>query len=203
MKKFNYSLLLMIFTLLAACGPTQKVERVSPDTTTDLSGRWNDTDARLVADNMIKDVLGSPWLERYRKNHDGKDPVVIVGPVRNESMEHIDTEVFTTDLERELINSGEVRFVADQQQRDAIRKERMDQQSHASYDTAKRLAQEVGADFMLIGSINSIVDQSLSKKTSTVFYTTNLELVNIETNEKAWIGNKKIKKVIKRGILRG
>ncbi|HKI47157.1 MAG TPA: penicillin-binding protein activator LpoB [Balneolales bacterium] len=203
MKTINHYLLLLFIALLAACGPTQKVERVSPDTTTDLSGRWNDTDARLVAQTMIKDVLGSPWLERFRKNHDGKNPVVIVGPVRNESMEHIDTEVFTTDLERELINSGEVRFVADPQQREAIRKERMDQQSYSSYDTAKRLAQEVGADFMLIGNVNSIVDQSLSRKTSTIFYDTNLELVNIETNEKAWIGNKKIKKVIKRGIFRG
>lgn len=191
-----------IFCLILGACATQKVTRVSSDTTTDLSGRWNDTDARLVANEMIKDVISSRWLQDYRQNHSGNDPVVIVGHIRNESMEHIDTDVFTKDLERELINSGEVRFVAGKNEREQIREERLNQQKYSSYESMKRLAQELGADYMLIGNLNSIQDESLTGKTITIFYNTNLELIDIETNEKAWIGNKKIKKIIKRGVFR-
>lgn len=196
MKALFFSLGLML--TLSGCGGSSKtVTRVAADTQTDLSGRWNETDARLVAEEMIKDVTSKPWLQRHT-DAKGKPPVLIVGRIRNESMEHIDTEVFTKDLERELINSGLVEFVAGTKESDAVRKERMDQQSNASFETAKALAQEVGADFMLIGNISSIMDQTTSGKDQSVFYTVNLELVNIETNQKVWLGNKKIKKFINR-----
>ena len=60
----------------------------------------------------------------------------------------------------------------------------------------KKWGQELGADFMLQGTINSIVDQD--KKTKVIFYQVDMELTNVETNEKVWIGNKKIKKVVKK-----
>jgi len=59
----------------------------------------------------------------------------------------------------------------------------------------KRRDKEQGADFMLQGTINSIVDEY--KRDKTVYYQVDLELTNIETNEKVWIGDKKIKKMIK------
>ena len=201
MKRLTYSMAILCLIVFGACA-TQKVTRVSPDTTTDLSGRWNDTDARLVADAMIGEVIHSPWLNIFRRAHDGNNPVVIVGNIRNESMEHIDTDIFTKELERALVNSGEVNFVAGPQEREQIRQERLDQQQHASYESMKKLAHELGADYMLIGNLSSIRDESLTGKTITMFYTTNLELINIETNEKAWIGNKKIKKLIRRGVFR-
>lgn len=184
-----------------ACAPSQKVSRVGADTRTDLSGKWNDTDARLVADEMIADALDKPWLERFNAQH-GKPPVAVVGRVRNETMEHIDTEVFTKEMERVFVNSGLVNVVANSQERGQLRDERQEQQSYASYETAKALAQELGADFMLIGNISSILDEDLSGRESAIFYTVNLELVNVETNQKVWIGNKKIKKVIERSRYR-
>ena len=201
MKSNTYLFLGLLMSLFLACR-TQKVTRVAPDTTTDLSGFWNETDARLVSEKMIDDVLSSYWLRNFRDRHDHKNPVVIVGNIRNDSMEHIDTEVFSKELERALINSGEVRFVANPNEREAIRAEREDQQTYSSFETAKKMARELGADYMLIGNINSIQDQSITGRTITMFYTTNLELINIETNEKEWIGNKKIKKVIQRGYIR-
>lgn len=184
--------------LLAGCGgSTKTVSRVAADTQTDLSGRWNETDAQMVAQEMIKDVMSRPWLQKHT-DEKGKQPVVVVGKVRNESMEHIDTEVFTKEIERELVNSGLVEFVANKKESAVVRDEKMSQQSNASWETAKALAQEVGADFMLLGNISSIMDQSGSGKQQSVFYTVNLELINIETNQKVWIGNKKIKKAISR-----
>ena len=198
----NLLLLSLTVLLAVACTPSQKVTRVDPGTQTDLSGGWNDTDARLVAEEMISDVVSKPWLDQFNRS-EGKPPVVIVGRVRNETMEHIDTEVFTKEMERVFVNTGKVTMVADSRESEQIRDERADQQQYASYETTKKMAMELGADFMLIGNINSIVEESVSGKEAAVFYTVNLELVNVETNQKVWIGNKKIKKIIERRNFRG
>ncbi len=188
-------LALALLALLAGCGGSQKVYRIDPETQTDLSGKWNDTDARLVAEEMINDALRRPWLTNFVEKN-GRKPVVTVGTIRNKSSEHIDTETFTNDFERELLNSGQVRFVASKDVRDEIRDERFEQQDFASKETMKKIRNETGADFILLGSINTIVDEI--EGTRVVFYQTDLEMINIETMEKVWIGTKKIKKEISR-----
>ena len=200
--KYSFLSIIMLAMLITACRPSNKVSRIDPGSTTDLSGRWNDTDARLVSEEMISDALTKPWLNQFSRNNQ-KPPVVIVGRVRNESMEHIDTEVFTKEMERAFVNSGSVSIVASSDERREIREERADQQENASFETTKKMAQELGADFMMIGNINSIVDETIDNRTLAVFYTVNLELVNVETNQKVWIGNKKIKKLIERRNYRG
>jgi len=183
--------------VILACAPTVKTTRVSTDQTTDLSGRWNDTDAGLVAQEMIKDVLSRAWYSDFLSNHDERKPVVIVGSVRNLSTEHIETDTFISDMERELINSSMVKFVASKGERAEVRDEKLDQQTQASEETAKRLAAETGADFMLQGSIKTIIDAIEGKQAK--FYQTDLQLINLETSEKVWIGTKKIKKIVTQG----
>jgi uncharacterized protein (TIGR02722 family) len=180
--------------LLFNCGgPSRTVSRVQADQTTDISGKWNDTDSRLTAEAMIKDVLSRPWLTDYEMDK-GKKPTVIVGTIRNKSSEHIPVDAFVKDMERELINSGQVEFVASKTERNEVREERMDQQTNASVETAKELGNETGADYMLKGTINSFVDGFEGQKA--VSYQVDLELINLETNSKVWLGNKKIKKMI-------
>jgi len=181
--------------LLTGCSSTS-VKRVDVDETIDLSGQWNDTDSRLVAEEMIGDVLSRPWVQDFRVRTGGQAPVVIVGTVRNRSDEHINTRTFVKNLERALINSGEVNFVAAPGEREEIRAERKDQAAHSSEKTAKEEGQEIGADFMLQGSINTITDRIEGKEVK--FYQVNLELSHIETHRKVWIGEKKIKKVVKK-----
>jgi len=178
---------------LTGCGESKTVTRVEPDQAIDLSGDWNDTDSRQVAEEMIKDVLNRPWLSDF-KGEKKRTPVVIVGTVRNRSTEHISATTFTKNLERELINSGRVDFVASKEERDEIRDERTDQQEFATQESLKKFQQETGADFMLRGDISSIVDQDGGARVK--YYQVNLELINIETNKKAWIGEKKIKKLV-------
>ena len=184
---------------LFAQGCSRKVvKRVDTTETIDLSGRWNDTDSRLVSEEMIRDCLNHPWIQEFVAQ-EGRAPVVIVGAVRNRTFEHISTETFIKDLERALVNSGEVRVVANPLERQEVREEREDQQEYATPETRKKLAAETGADYMLTGSIESIVDQEGNQKV--VFYQVNLELIDLETNVKSWIGQKKIKKLIKRALI--
>jgi uncharacterized protein (TIGR02722 family) len=194
--KGSLLLLTTVVTILAVTpGCKTTVERVGAEETIDLSGRWNDTDSQLVSAEMVADLASRPWIEEYTSKT-GKKPVVIVGNIRNKSSEHIETETFTKDLERELINSGRLKFVANSVERGELRQERKEQQTWSREETQKRLAAETGADFMLQGSIKSIVDQE--GKEQVIFYQIDLEMVQLESNEKVWIGNKKIKKHIKR-----
>ncbi len=185
--------LCVLAVLVAGCGSSSKVYRIDSETVTDVSGKWNDTDARLVAEEMVGDCLSRPWLIDFVAGA-GQKPFVTVGNIRNKSSEHIDTETFSTDFERELINSGQIRFVATRDQREDVRDERYDQRDFASQETMKKLREETGADFILLGAIKSIVDEA--EGTRVVYYQTDLELIHIESAEKVWIGTKKVKKEI-------
>ncbi len=192
MKKVFVALLLVPFVF--ACGP--KVKRVETNLVKDVSGGWNDTDAQMVAQEMITDCLQGGWYAKYLAQNGGKEPVVIVGTVTNESSEHINTRVFVEEMQRALINSGKVDFVASSSERGEVRQERLEQDEFASEATRKAFGKEVGADFMLSGVLSSIVDKSGSK--ALVYYQTNLKLINIETNKIVWNGEKKIKKYVTR-----
>lgn len=188
-------LLLVSFVSLSGCGKEKRVTRINPEVITDLSGRWNDTDSQMVAETMVKEMTGQPWLENFFAKT-GKPPVVIVGRVLNKSHEHINVGTFVTDLQRELTNSQKVVFVAGKEEREDIREERKEQAVYSREDTQKRPGRELGADYMMNGTISTIVDESLGTKA--VFYQVDLELVDLENNVKSWYGQKKIKKVVER-----
>lgn len=192
--KYIYLLLIATSCLFIQSCSSHKVQRVDTSETIDLSGRWNDSDSRMTADAMVDQILGEDWIHNHLSAKREK-PVVIVGLVYNKSHEHIDAETFIKDVERSFIKSGKVRLVQAGDKREELRRERAGQQEFASVETAKKWGKELGADYMLNGDINSIVDTY--KKERINYYQINLELTNIETNEVVWIGEKKIKKYIR------
>ena len=198
-QKMFYFAVLFILTFMMGCSSAPKVTRVETKKQIDLSGGWNDYDAQLAAEEMIKDCLQRPWLESFYKSN-GKNPTVIVGHVVNSTSEHINTGVFTKYLERELLNSGKVGFAASPEEREQIRTEREDQQKgYTSPETMAKLGREMGAHYMLIGSLNSIKDEIKGK--FVILYQVNLELINLENNTKVWIGQKDIKKYVEQSRL--
>ena len=195
MNKLLSCLLFVGIIVSVGCGPTKQVTRIDSHTTVDLSGRWNDTDSRLVADQIIDDCLNHTWINDHAIQTSSK-PVVIVSNIRNKSNEHIATQTFVSDIERAFVNSGKVRTVLSKSERDEIREERADQSENAAIESIKRRGRELGADYMMTGQINTIEDREGGKQI--VFYQTDLTLTHIESNEKVWIGTKKIKKFIGR-----
>ena len=191
------SAVLVALTLFVS-GCATSVERVDVDKTIDLSGAWNDTDSQLVSAEMMQDVLARAWLEDFTRTHK-RQPAVIVGEVRNLSHEHINVNTFVSDLERSMINSNRVQFVASSTERQDIRDERKDQDLNASEATRKAMGEEKGADFMLKGTINTIIDAS--GKTQLRFYQVDLTLISLVDNRKVWVGQKKIKKLVERSKL--
>jgi len=196
MKRIITSIAIMAATVLTlnSCKSTPAVQRVDENSVTDLSGRWNETDSRITAEEITAELMSHSWYSTYAAENNGKKPVIIVGMITNKSHEHIPAETFSKDIEKQIINSGRMKLVQAGAMREEIRAERADQQNFASQSTMKKFGLENGADFMLQGTINSIVDQAGKQKT--VFYQIDLELTNIQTNDKVWIGDRKIKKVI-------
>lgn len=194
-------LLVPLLSVIAimGCSTAPKVERVDSDEVTDLSGQWNDTDSRLVSDEMVQDALGGIWIDRFIRT-ERRTPVVIVGDVRNLSHEHINVQTFVRDIERALLSSGEVEFVASRGERGEVREERKDQDIHAREDTRNPMGMEIGADFMLKGSINTIFDTI--RGTQAKYYQVDLDLISLADNRKVWVGQKKIKKIVTHGSIR-
>ena len=195
--------LVFVLSILTGCVAT-RVTRTSTKEITDLSGRWNDVDSRLVAEAMIEDFTSAPWLSRFHQEHavppqqyGKRKPVIIVSTILNKSHEHIEPDTFIKDIERAIIHRGEVRIVANSTFKEKLRSERASQTDFVSPETQKQFGRELGADYMVFGTINTIVDTE--GKNKVIFYQINLELANLETNELVWIGDKKIKKYIGRG----
>lgn len=193
MKRYLIVLLTVAVVLIGGCATGPTVTRTASDEVIDLSGRWNDTDSRLTAETMVSSMLSGGWLERFTSD-EGRPPVVIVGSIRNKSSEHIDAETFIKDIERELINSGRVTFVAAGAAREELRDEREDQQSNATQSTAAALAAETGADYMMQGVITSQTDAIDGKRAT--LYKVDMELIGLENNQKVWIDTKEIKKLV-------
>jgi len=194
-------LLGLLFLASCATGTRTTVGRIDPNTQTDLSGYWNDTDVRIVCEALITDCLNAPRVNNAIANMGGKTPVVLVGRFRNDSREQIDTAIISKTMETVIFNSGKLDFVAGGDVRDELRAERQDQQYQASEETASRLANETGADFMLFGSVRSIEDRAGNQTVRTYFVSA--ELTNLETNQRLWMGEyNEIKKVITRSKAR-
>jgi uncharacterized protein (TIGR02722 family) len=191
---------LALIALAAVSACATKVERLDESQAVDLSGAWNDTDSRMVSQEMIQDSLARAWLQEFRGRPGQNRPAVIVGEVRNMSHEHINTQTFTLEMERALINSGKVDFVASKAERGGIRDERKDQDINAREDTRNAMGKELGADFVLTGTINTIVDPS--GDTQVRFYQVNMTLISLADNRKVWVGQKDIRKLVTRSKLR-
>ncbi len=193
MKRYVLFVISALVLLIAGCATGPTVTRTASDEVIDLSGRWNDTDSRMTAETMVSSMLSGGWLERFRSG-EGREPVVIVGTVRNKSSEHIDADTFIKDIERELVNSGQVIFVVGGEARKELRDERDDQQSNATQSTAAALAAETGADYMMQGTITSQTDAI--EGTRATLYKVDMELISLENNQKVWIDTKEIKKLV-------
>ena len=192
-KLKNIAYTAMLGLIISSC--SRQVTRINTENAADISGRWNVTDSRLVAEEMTKSISSGKWLSSHLESKAGKKPTVIVGLVQNKSHEHIDAETFTKDVESSFIQNGSIRLVQGGKKREELRAEKADQQDNASVSTMKKFGLESGADYILQGSINSIVDSH--KRNKVVYYQVNLELTDILTNEVVWIGDKKITKAVK------
>jgi hypothetical protein len=189
-------LVLGTVVLVNGCGKSVEVARVDSGQEIALTDKWNDEDSRLVAEEMINDMLSFPWISQFNQRFPGKEPLVTVQRVRNKSHEHIAVDTFVNDIKRAVIRSGKAGFIATLEERQDTRAELADQDMNASADTRMEMGEEDGANFVLSGTINSIVDQLDGQRVT--YYQVDLKLINLQTAREVWNGSKKIKKFMER-----
>ena len=196
MRTLRYISVCVVISLLFFSCATTSINRVDAAQQTDISGYWNDTDVRLICNALIEDCITSPRIERFAQENK-RLPVFIIGRFKNDSSEHIDTSIIVKKMQTAILNSGKAEFVADSASREEVRTEREEQNmGNASEETAKALGNETGADFLLQGSVKSMVQKAGNTTVRT--YHVSADLINIETNRIIWSGfNDDIKKVIK------
>jgi hypothetical protein len=185
----------MLLLVATAC-VSKRVTRIEPSAVTDLSGRWNDTDSRLVANQLIEQTLAAGWAKRYTDTHAGEPPAVLIGTFANNTAEHIAVGTFVKDIERALLTTGSARVVASGDERAELRGERKDQQQFARADTRSKLGPSPAARNALAGELQAIED--VDGRERVVFYQVDAALVDLETNAKVWVGQHKIKKYVER-----
>src|SRR5699024_8619305 len=127
---------------------------------------FGSTDLQMIANQMVDDLLTFPPVVQLTAN---RRPVVFVDQVQNRTTEHIDTESVTDSIRTKLIQSGKFRFV-DMKVVESVRKQLDFQQDSGMVDpeTAVRVGNQVGAEFMLYGALTSIVKRD--GKTKDVYY---------------------------------
>jgi uncharacterized protein (TIGR02722 family) len=191
--RFNSVVIIIFIVLSVSCQP-RTVTRINPDTQIDLSGRWNDSDSRLVADKMIHDLFDSERFKEYA-NANGKKPTIVVGLIKNKTSEHIDAANYIKKFEMAIYNSNVADLVESDEFRDKLRQERAEQQDFADPATMAQWGKEIGADLMLFGEMSSETDEYNNRRV--VNYVTTLFLTDIETNKRVWYGQHEIKKMVK------
>ncbi len=198
LAKTTISVVSISILFLSACfysaQPARRVTRVNANAQTDLTGKWNDTDANIVARHLVKSCLRHPWAKSFRSKT-GRLPVIKLDLVRNRTSEYeVKPKFFTKQIERELINSGIVKVVAGYDETGRARREKDDQSKHSSDATKKEHQQETGADFLLNGYVVSQIQRAGG--TSVKAYMVTLELTSVQGQNKVGTGFKKSKKVV-------
>jgi penicillin-binding protein activator len=190
-----------LMALAAGCassgGGDWNVKRVDPATSTDVDYRFNDQDAREIFQAMARDVLARPWIDNHMRENGGQRPIVYLATIRNNTQDYINTELFTNQIQEEMINGQRVRVKAERDARQELRDERLDTR-YNDPATVKAIAKEINADYAIMGSINDVKQRNTSGRTVVNYYQATLELINIETAEKVWSNTAEIKKVARR-----
>ena len=198
-KSVFVSLLFLSSLFFFSCSSTSVKRYDANESVKDLSGYWNDNDVNLVCTSLIDSCIKSKRVANFKASR-GRTPVVIIGTIKNKSVERIDTSILAKRFQNVIINDGTLEFVADSSQREELRAEKYDQAENA-YETAKSIGNETAADFMLQGSVTTIVDTDGRQQVRT--YQVDMQLVDLETNKIIWSDqNNDIKKYIKKSAVK-
>lgn len=184
MKKSNVFLISVIFAVVFAFSSCETTKVSTDVAAEDINGYWSQKDVNEISKAMIDEVILSPRVAKFEVAN-ARVPVVIVGKISNKSRENIDTSLLAKSFQTAIINSGVLEFVADAGQRTQLREEKADQADYA-YDTAKSIGNEQAADFMLQGSVSTLVQTE--GKNSVRSYTVDMQLIDIESNRIIWQG---------------
>jgi uncharacterized protein (TIGR02722 family) len=188
-KYFVYLIAFGCVVGLSGCGPKAYVkgEYDEVQTENNMNDLWSETDMQKVVADLVASMTTHPEISNAKK-----PPIVMVTKLQNKTSEHIDTQSVMDMVRVELSRGGRVAFV-DKEARDDVAEEYGYQNSGMVSDVSKKgPGGQVGADFIINGRLDSIVQEVGKEKT--VYYKVTLNLTNLKTNVISWTDYKQIRK---------
>lgn len=181
--------LLVMLISLASCGPKAftKGDYDDPTRVELLDDKFNEADMQQMADTVIKAMVACAYVANAPK-----PPVVIVEKVQNRTEEHIDTVSMTDKIRTALIKSGKVRFVNKQERGTLDEEYDYNAGGNVSGPTAKKRGAQIGADYILSGSIATNIQQVGDDKF--IYYKLTMNLTNMDTSTIDCVEDKELRK---------
>ena len=194
MKKLVWSLTLSLIavftmTLVTGCGPKAFVKGEYDDVEKDnnLNDSWSETDMQRVVKDLVGSMIAHPAIGNAKR-----PPIVMVTKLQNKTDEHIDTQNIMDMVRVELQRGGRVAFVDKEAREDVAEEYNYQNSGMVDEGTKKGPGGQIGADFIVNGRLDSIV-QEVGKDKS-VYYKVTLNLTNLKTNLVVWSDYKQLRK---------
>lgn len=191
--KISILVLLTLSFFITQCGPKAFVKGQYDDVQREnlLNDQWSETDMQNAVKDLVASLVNHPSIANAKT-----PPVVMVTQLQNKTSEHIDTQSIMDMFRVELMNSGRVEFI-DKEARQDIKDEYDYQNSGVvSEESKKGPGGQIGADFIVNGRMDSIVQEV--GKDKTVYYKMTMNLTNLKTSKMVWSNYKQMRKQFKK-----
>jgi penicillin-binding protein activator len=195
MKISNFSavVLVMASLIIFGCGPKAFVKGDYQDVEKEnnLNDQWSETDMQKTVKTMVDSLIAHPVIANAKT-----PPIVIVTGLQNKTSEHIDTQSIMDMVRVELMKTGKVSFIDKEARGDISEEYNYQNSGMVGAETKKGPGGQIGADFIVNGRLDSIVQEVGKEKT--VYYKMTLNLTNLKTSVINWTDQKEIRKYYKK-----
>lgn len=192
-NKMIVSLFSIVLLGVVSCGPKAFVKGQYDDVNREnlLNDQWSETDMQKAVQDLVASLMTSPAIANSNKM-----PIVMVTNLQNKTSEHIDTQSIMDMVRVELMKTGKVGFIDREARQDISEEYNYQNSGMVSEETKKGPGGQVGADFIINGRLDSIV-QEVGKDKS-VYYKLTLNLTNLKSSMITWSDQKQIRKTFKK-----
>ncbi len=178
--KWSAGLVCVVIMMFAGCSAFRaSVEKKEPEKASPLTAKYDQNDLLTWGKLMAKDILGHPFPPA-----ETPDPILVVMGIQNRTGSHIDMKAITDTISTELMNASKIRFV-NEARRDDLLKEQGYQLANATPETRARVGKQLGARYMITGSLVEIDAESghqvRMSKQKDVYFQLTVEITDIET----------------------
>jgi uncharacterized protein (TIGR02722 family) len=187
-----------LMVMMAGCSASTR--DLSPDEVIHYDEGYDFSDKKAIVNSLVASLVNNPPLVARNDR-----PVLIVYNVANRTDEHIETSGITDDIRQEILQSGKARFVNEVQRETIQRESDYQYGGNVSPETRIARARQVGAEYMISGTLRSITknqpkEMRMTKKTLQ-YYSLVLELTDLQTGLIEWTDNVEIVRESKTPII--
>lgn len=201
MKKIDFLALVVMASVLAACGPSMKAQRMTTaqgdEMANEITDGWLATDTTNAVNSIIKQMLQHKGYQQYLKTFQGRKPKLFVAEIQNNTSDaYFPIQDLNDELLNELSAGGEVVLI-DEAARNRILKEiRYQNDGMVNAKDVKSIGKAAGADMIIFGNVNMKPEMFAGKTLKE--YSVNLRVTDIESGVEKMRGRYKVSKYSER-----